>query len=198
MQTEPSAVWDATRRMAPAEQNRTLLRGFGVRVVHQNTPVNAPGKWLAGSGSNRPHSRLTAGRAHPECYLPTNWSGCGESNSELLLGRQRPLPIGHTRNWCRATESNGIPPLFRRLCAAATPARRNFGCGGASRTRPSKGMNLARPRVSPHGEWIGNGRRRRLRSVPLQPVRPLSRAYKAHPLTRADAPRDLADWSGQR
>ena len=114
----------------------------------RRSPEHA-GRWLAGSGSNRPHSRLTAGCAHPECYLPVNWSGCGESNSELLLGWQRPFTNRHTRNWCRATESNGIPPLFRRLCAAATPARR-IGCGGASRTRPSKGMNLARPRVSPH------------------------------------------------
>jgi hypothetical protein len=29
--------------LAPAEQNRTLLRGFGVRVVHQNTPVSPLG-----------------------------------------------------------------------------------------------------------------------------------------------------------
>src|SRR5580704_5971030 len=34
-----------------------------------------------------------------------------------------------------------------------------------------------------------DSRRRRLQSVPLQPVRPLSCAYKAHPLTRPDARR---------
>jgi hypothetical protein len=29
-------------------------------------------KWLAEQDSNPPHFRLTAGRAHPECYLPIN------------------------------------------------------------------------------------------------------------------------------
>jgi hypothetical protein len=68
-------------------------------------------------------------------------------------------------------------------CAQQLHQPGEFGCGGASRTRPSKGMNLA----DPGSHRIGDGRRRRLRSVPLQPVRPLSHGYKAHPLTRADA-----------
>lgn len=119
------------------------------------------GKWLAGSGSNRPHSRLTAGRAHPECYLPM----------KLEL-------------WCRATESNGIPPLFRRLCAAATPARRNWLRRRESNA-PERGYE---PRQTPDLTASRNGRCRGYRTLPFQAVRPVSRAYKAPPLTRADAP----------
>ncbi len=49
-----------------------------------------------------------------------------------------------------------------------------------------------RPLPGYEPEWTlglpaSNGRRRGYRTHPLQPVRPFSRGYKPHPLTRADA-----------
>lgn len=51
----------------------------------------SPAKWLAGWGSNPPHSRLTAGRAPPECYLPIRTGAAGRTRTgHHQLGRLRP------------------------------------------------------------------------------------------------------------
>jgi hypothetical protein len=111
----------------------------------------------------------------------------GNRTRPYQLGRLEQSPNYKRRKWCRPEESNLDPAFFKRVREPSLLDRRN-GCGGRSRTDATKLMRLGGNRSSPQF-----GCRCRIRTDPSQAVRPLSRAYKAHPLTRANDRK----WSGQ-